>query len=69
MMAEDKKPQEELEFMSVEAETRPAGATADKPMRPQASASPKPSDKETLYVAQGPAKSGGFLTDWRFVWP
>ncbi|GMF11553.1 unnamed protein product [Phytophthora lilii] len=47
MMAEDKKPQEELEFISVEPETRPTAA-AEKAASATAAASPKASDKEAL---------------------
>lgn len=53
MMAEDKKPQEELEFISVEPEARPTSAPAAKDTSAKAAASPKASDKEALYVAAG----------------
>lgn len=53
MMAEDKKPQEELEFISVEPEARASGAPAAKEASAKSVASPKASDKEALYVAPG----------------
>ncbi|KAG7400408.1 Golgi apparatus membrane protein TVP23 A [Phytophthora boehmeriae] len=50
MMAEDKKPQEELEFITVEAETEPTSSPAEakKTAAVKTARSPKESDKEAL---------------------
>lgn len=49
-MAEDKKPQEELEFISVEPQPQPAGNVASS-QDAQTARSPKSSDKETLLTS------------------
>ncbi|KAG2768736.1 hypothetical protein PC129_g15884 [Phytophthora cactorum] len=53
MMAEDKKPQEELEFISVEPETRTTSTSAstERSTGPRTAASPKASDKEALLTS------------------
>ncbi|ETP49903.1 hypothetical protein F442_04681 [Phytophthora nicotianae P10297] len=53
MMAEDKKPQEELEFISVEPETQPTNvpASTERSTNAKAAASPKASDKEALLTS------------------
>lgn len=71
-MAEDKKPQEELEFISVEPEpSASASAPVERATSAKASTSPKASDKAALYVAGNQCEkfSARFqLFDWRFVY-
>uniref|UniRef100_H3GZ44 Golgi apparatus membrane protein TVP23 homolog n=2 Tax=Phytophthora ramorum TaxID=164328 RepID=H3GZ44_PHYRM len=54
-MAEEKKPQEELEFISVEEETQP---TTEKTSSGKAAISPKASDKQALLTSMRKAVTG-----------
>ncbi|KAE8904429.1 hypothetical protein PF005_g2766 [Phytophthora fragariae] len=58
MMAEDKKPQEELEFISVEPEARASSAPVAKEASAKSAASPKASDKEALLTSMRKVVTG-----------
>ncbi|RLN52206.1 hypothetical protein BBJ29_000776 [Phytophthora kernoviae] len=58
MMAEDKKPQEELEFITVEAETGATSSPAEKITEVKTARSPKASDKEALLASMRKVVTG-----------
>ncbi|KAG2527572.1 hypothetical protein JM16_003340 [Phytophthora kernoviae] len=58
MMAEDKKPQEELEFITVETETGATSSPAEKITEAKTARSPKASDKEALLASMRKVVTG-----------
>ncbi|KAF4324162.1 hypothetical protein BBO99_00001809 [Phytophthora kernoviae] len=58
MMAEDKKPQEELEFITVETETGATSSPVEKITEAKTARSPKASDKEALLASMRKVVTG-----------